>query len=162
MPFESQPNNTGPEEGVVGGEKGEETAPREQEQVEREINGKLDQAETTAREVEDLLREEISDAKKEVARKKLTHIGNIIGTAVGGGTAIAVMWGGAGVSMVEKLGLGGETVRELMDSMNKPEVLNIALAGAVVGLIGALRMAFSSVNLDVAQNKLEGLKDLDL
>ena len=162
MSFESQPNNTGPEEEVVGDEKKEETVPREQEQIEREINDQLDQAETTAREVEDLLREEKSDEKKEVARKKLTHVGNIIGTAVGGGTAVAILWGGAGVSMMEKLGLGGETVRELMDSMNKPEILNIALAGAVVGLVGALRMAFSSVNLDVARNKLEGLKGEDL
>jgi len=101
-----------------------------------------------------LANEEISDAKKEVAKKKLTHISNIVVAAVGGGTGMAIMWGAAAFSMMERLGLGGKTVEDLADFINRPEAAPIALATVAVGLVGALRMAFSSVSLDVAQNKL--------
>ena len=109
----------------------------------QEVMSQLGKVEGTAKEIENLLSgEKISDAKKETVGRKLANIVNIGATAVGLGTAITINWGGAVISAMEKFGLGGKTVMDLMALTSKPEVPEVALAGAVVGLLGVLRMAW--------------------
>ena len=159
MKFELPPENINPEEEEDNRERTGEIVPEEQEKIVEGIESQLVKAETTASEVQELLaKKEISDAEKEAARGKLVHISNIVVTAIGAGTGMAIMWGGATFSMMEKLGLDGKTVADIADFINTPEAPAIALAAAAVGLVGALRMASSSVDLDVARNRVEGLK----